>query len=285
MYKRILFLIIAFLLVFAVAARADDDEISVLINGLRVIFPDRHPVIVSDRTLVPMRAVFENMGCYVEWNGDSRTVSVHRVKMENYLMITLKIDDNEVKAYERYKNANGVFADKNTTFTLDVPPTIMDDRTLLPLRAVSEFLGAGVEWLGASRTVDITYSAEGTLTVSDDEIKADYVRAKNILVNTETRAIEIISLLNNGVSFDMLVSEYNTDPGMKSSPEGYLFTHGEMMPEFEAAAFSLNIGSYTSIPVKSQLGYHIIKREPLSFEDISAVRIHKLIIMSGVWEV
>ena len=105
-----------------------------------------------------------------------------------------------------------------------------------------------------------TYTESELLKAVDKE----YAKVKHILVEDEATAKSIISKLGKGASFDSLVKEHSTDPGQ--GEDGYTFTKGEMVKEFEDAAFSLNKNSYTKTPVKSAYGYHIIYRYPLSSE-------------------
>ena len=60
------------------------------------------------------------------------------------------------------------------------------------------------------------------------------------------------------MDFDTAMQEYSEDPGLKSNPDGYTFTRGKMIKEFENAAFDLEVGQ-VSEPVKSSFGWHIIK--------------------------
>ena len=70
---------------------------------------------------------------------------------------------------------------------------------------------------------------------------------------------EVLAKLDAGEDFDKLIDKYGEDPGI-SSGNYYLFGAGEMAPEFEEASKNLEIGAYTKTPVKSDFGYHIIKR-------------------------
>ena len=100
---------------------------------------------------------------------------------------------------------------------------------------------------------------------SDEVIKIveeNFIRAKHILVDDETTAEEVLAKIAAGYDFDELVTEYGKDPGMERNKDGYVFTYGEMVKPFEDAAFALSEGE-VSLPVKSDFGYHIIKREPL----------------------
>lgn len=92
--------------------------------------------------------------------------------------------------------------------------------------------------------------------------RENYVTAKHILVTDEALASEIISKIEKGEDFDSLMKEHNTDPG--ATAEGYTFTYGEMVEPFEKAAFALKENEFTKAPVKTDYGYHIIMRLPLS---------------------
>ncbi len=70
---------------------------------------------------------------------------------------------------------------------------------------------------------------------------------------------EIIAKLDKGEDFDNLIEEYNEDPGM-SKGNYYVFGTGEMVPEFEEASANLKVGEYTKEGVKTDYGYHIIKK-------------------------
>jgi foldase protein PrsA len=87
----------------------------------------------------------------------------------------------------------------------------------------------------------------------------EQIHASHILVDSEETAQEVMDKLAAGEDFGALAAEYSTDPGSKDQ-NGDLgwFPRGMMVPEFEAAAFSLEPGE-TSEPVKTDYGYHIIR--------------------------
>ncbi len=101
------------------------------------------------------------------------------------------------------------------------------------------------------------------------------VKARHILVKTKEEALEIIKQLDGGAKFEDLANQHTTDPSGKTSGGdlGY-FGPGQMVPEFEKAAFALEIGAYTKEPVQSQFGWHIIKvedkraQQPPPFEEV-----------------
>lgn len=94
----------------------------------------------------------------------------------------------------------------------------------------------------------------------ENSSKKEY-KAKHILVEDEKVANEIKSKLDKGAKFEDLAKEYSKDEGSKvnGGDLGY-FTKGQLVPEFEAVAFSLKKGE-VSKPVKSQFGFHIIRLE------------------------
>ena len=86
---------------------------------------------------------------------------------------------------------------------------------------------------------------------------------KEIPAKSEEEALkianEVIAKLDGGADFDSLIEEYNEDPGITKG-KYYTFTSGEMVAEFEEATMNLQIGEYTKEPVKTDYGFHIIKR-------------------------
>ncbi|MFW5998711.1 MAG: peptidylprolyl isomerase [Halanaerobiaceae bacterium] len=88
----------------------------------------------------------------------------------------------------------------------------------------------------------------------------DQVEASHILLDTEEEAEDIIEQLENGADFSDLAEEYSTDQGSASQGGslGFFEKNGQMIPEFEEAAFDLEIGEISN-PVESQYGYHVIK--------------------------
>lgn len=95
--------------------------------------------IINDRTMVPLRAIFEALDATVEWDGETRTITGKK----GDTTVVLVVDNTEMKVNDTVK-------------TLDTPAQIVNDRTLVPARAISEALGADVQWDGDTRTVTIT---------------------------------------------------------------------------------------------------------------------------------
>lgn len=121
---------------------AENDEIKVILDDERIEF-DVMPIIENDRTLVPMRAIAEALGAEVEWKSPRVVMRVGEKKT-----VGLVINSNEMSVDTGAAGAKKVI--------LDVPAKIVNDRTLVPLRAVSEAFECTVDWDGDTRTVTIS---------------------------------------------------------------------------------------------------------------------------------
>ena len=91
----------------------------------------------------------------------------------------------------------------------------------------------------------------------------DLIKARHILVETEEEALTVIAKLDAGEDFAALAQEYSLDGSAANGGDlGYFATNGtttsKMVDEFTAAAVALEIGEYSSTPVETQFGYHII---------------------------
>ncbi len=109
------------------------------------------------------------------------------------------------------------------------------------------------------------------ITVPDEEIQKFYdenpnqfiapdsIRASHILLPDAGQAVTIIEEIKNGKSFEAAAKEYSICPSNQKGGDLSYFSKGQMVPEFEAAAFALEIDEMTEVPVQTQFGYHIIK--------------------------
>lgn len=136
--KKIISILLSLLMLASFSASAHPD-ITVLIEGEPLEF-DTKPVIVNSRTMVPMRAIFEALGATVTWDADARRVEG---LFDDGTHIVLTIDSASA-----YKNGE--------LKVLDAPAYIQDNRTMVPLRFISESSGAYVGWDGETYTVSIT---------------------------------------------------------------------------------------------------------------------------------
>ncbi|MCL2388619.1 MAG: copper amine oxidase N-terminal domain-containing protein [Defluviitaleaceae bacterium] len=148
MSKAKCILVMLGILMFAPLA-AQASEIQVIVDGNAVVFEDVQPIIVNGRTLVPLRGVFEEIGYVVTWDGDTSTASLNN----DTNIITVRSGDNFIIV-------NG------EQITSDVPPQIISGRFMIPLRLVSEAIGAEVNWDGEARIVTIVTTPEAVEILS-----------------------------------------------------------------------------------------------------------------------
>lgn len=164
--KRFVSFLLLFAMLISMSLTANaDDEITVTVDGVAVEF-DAKPFIENDRVLVPMRAVFEAMGAYVTWYEDKREVWITRNmpnKIVKYLWIG--IDDNHLYWYDQSVLLSNKGSRGDGNIELDVSATIHEDRTYVPLRAISEAFDYNVDWDGENRTVII--AKKPTVTPDD----------------------------------------------------------------------------------------------------------------------
>ncbi|MDO4562742.1 MAG: stalk domain-containing protein [Clostridia bacterium] len=116
------------------------DEILVGYNRNNIDFEPygQEPVIVNDRTLVPLRAIFETMGAEVNWDDATRTVTATR----GGTTISLAIGSDQL-----YVNGEAK--------TIDTPAQLISERTMVPVRAIAESFGCEVDWNAGARRVYI----------------------------------------------------------------------------------------------------------------------------------
>lgn len=122
------------------ATAENDNPITVIINGTPVDFSKYDnvtPYIENDTTLIPIRAIAEGLNCKVNWDGEKRTVGISGAKE---IILTINSDTAVVD---------------NQNISLDVPAQVINDRTFVPLRFISESLGAKIEWDEALNVVTI----------------------------------------------------------------------------------------------------------------------------------
>ena len=92
-----------------------------------------------------------------------------------------------------------------------------------------------------------------------DETSREEIKASHILIDTESEALDVINMLNDGDDFAELAKSKSTGPSGPSGGDLGWFKRGQMVPPFEKAAFSLNKNEITQRPVQTQFGWHVIK--------------------------
>ena len=134
-------------------------------------------------------------------------------------------------------------------------------------------VAAQIDFLRERTLHNAYFARNGVANITEEELKARFdkevaampateeVHARHILLKTEEEAKAVIGKLDGGADFVELAKESSTGP---SGPEGGdlgFFSAGQMVPEFEKVAFTLEPGTYTKEPVQTQFGWHVIKVE------------------------
>lgn len=114
-----------------------NSEIKVAIDGEYVEF-DVQPQLINDRTMVPLRAIFEALGAEVDWDNDTQTV----IAMKDDVTVTATIGSTKMYIDDEEK-------------TMDVAPMLIGGRTLVPVRFVAEAFDCDVDWDGDNSIVYI----------------------------------------------------------------------------------------------------------------------------------
>ncbi len=138
--KKLLSILIATLCLTSIFVVSAETPIKVSVNDVPVTM-DVHPVIENDRTLVPIRALIEALGgTVITWDADTATA---HIQSERGDILSIQIGTKTL-----FMNGEA--------YPIDVPAKIIGDRTMVPLRVISETLKYDVEWIAETREIKIT---------------------------------------------------------------------------------------------------------------------------------
>lgn len=195
--KLILAAVLAVSAVFcSLTALADD--ITVEVNGTKIT-SDVPAMVINDRTVVPVRAVSEALNCDIEWDDASKGVNIYR---DNFLYMMWLERPTAFKlspvAIEDY-------------YDMDTPPVVINDRTMLPLRALGELLGAEVGWdqdtLTASVRLDIDINEDNDgyaeKLMSYEQSMYDMYDAYDAYVHGRSNVKRAVIALEDGRSIEL----------------------------------------------------------------------------------
>ena len=139
--KKIIPIILLLTAVMSTSTALADENITVMLNGQAMDF-DVAPIIQNDRVLVPMRAIFEELHCSVDYTDiDGRQIITAKLNENNSIGLVIGSDEMQIH---------------NQKIKLYTAPIIENDRTLVPLRAVSEAFDYDVNWDEDTKTVTIS---------------------------------------------------------------------------------------------------------------------------------
>lgn len=147
-------------------------DIKVFIDGGELAIDDVAPVIINDRIMVPLRAISEGLGMKVEWVPELRLVKISNAQCNSG-------EPNLPGRDELGSDVTPLIFINNVQLISDTDPIIVNSRTMVPLRAVSEGLGMKVDWDEVNRFVLITRPEPavepGEMPVPDETAKVGYL--------------------------------------------------------------------------------------------------------------
>lgn len=171
------------------------DTIKIFIDD-KQLYCEVPPVIMNDITMVPLRAISEGLGMKVDWNDENREVIIYE---KNAIVPVFQPKTEYTKNSDIKISLNGERLDTG------LPPVIINGRTLVPLRAVSEGLGMDVQWDGQRREViikspnyvtppvDSSNQVDYTLTIRGDAM-ASSQQLRTLLKQNNPQAPDLIDL-------------------------------------------------------------------------------------------
>lgn len=151
---------------------------------------DQPPIIVEGRTLVPFRAIFEALGANVEWNAENREV----IGTRGDNIIKMSID-------------NPVIEINGERVTLDVPAQIVNSRTMVPIRAISDGLDETVKWNPNTKTVEITTSFLEKGDISSITVNPNWLEEAGIRAAKGTMEGDAVTFATQAFNYDPVTGE------------------------------------------------------------------------------
>lgn len=236
---------------------------SSLVGGKWVAKVNGDPILVKDydARVADAQKIYESQGMKFDTDQGKQTLTQMKSQLldrmiEGKLMSqeikNLKLNPEDAKVKDQEASIKKNMGDE-TKFQDTLKQQGMSETELKNFLAVYE-----------KETVDVKSVTDAEAKAYFDKNAARYgqpesVTARHILVKTEDEAKAIIEQLKNGADFTTLAKEKSIEPGAKDSGGNLgTFTKGKMVPEFETAAFAQNVGTYSTTPVKTEFGYHII---------------------------
>lgn len=143
--KKMMITVVMSAILFAVANHVTaEDGITVYVNGEEIV-SDVPAMIINDRTVLPMRTIFEKLGANVTWMAEDQLIFA--TKGED--MMVMQIGNSQM-------SVQTIDEDCIEVVDLDTAPFVYNDRTFVPVRAVAEALDANIVWDSETQTVNVT---------------------------------------------------------------------------------------------------------------------------------
>lgn len=185
MNKKIICAVLSAVSILAASSAFAEVVPGVYVDGRKIMFTDQQPIIESDRILIPARGVMEATGARVGWYPQTKKVQIQ--SHDSWRIADFIIDSDTLTSAKIREN---LISSDIETFKLDVPAKIINDRTMIPLRAINDAFKYQTEWDDETKTAYVTTdriaptaekNAEIYLTADKQDVKkGDTV---NVLVN------------------------------------------------------------------------------------------------------
>lgn len=171
---------------------------------------DQPATVINGRTMVPLRAIFEKLDANVQWDGTTQTITATRKSL------TLVLKVGSTTATKKYASGS------SKSVTLDQAAVIVNGRTLVPLRFVSEAFNAGVEWDAATNTAKIKKYRELTLAAEYNDlaylkqqaaagVDLNYKNSRNASVLAQATAAGSVEMVNYLIEQGVEVNTQDVD--------------------------------------------------------------------------
>ncbi|WP_096202394.1 stalk domain-containing protein [Bacillus sp. FJAT-45350] len=215
-------------------------EIQVYVDSVQQHY-DQHPMIMNGYTMVPFRAIFEAFNAKVEWNSAERKVVAETENQQIILPIhssTAIIDDNLA--------------------TLEQPAILINERTLVPLRFVSESLGAYVSWNSETQTINIETSHEKVKSEEKQQVQTKLSVNNLSIGDNEEEVTKRLGMPHTqvtstyGFQWDIYHEEYKNyvQIGMKNNQVIAIYTSADLFKN----SYGIKVGETTDKEVLEILG-------------------------------
>ena len=231
--KKIVSFFVSFMMIFSMLTVVSQaaDEIQVRVDGQILDF-DVPPQLIDGRTMVPLRVIFQTLGATVSWNEETSTIMAYS---EGY-SVTAKIGSNVMEVNGELK-------------IMDVPPMIVDSRTLVPVRFVAETFDCNVSWDADKKTVNITSSEIDYSQIEKDTHRTpQYYAGTNIPTYTSVTGCELTDVyIPDGYDYNGKIYRYRYNQDSYLEYIEYLLEQGWKMDDVENDSDSL---TYTVFLIK-----------------------------------
>ena len=160
-------------------------KVTILVDEKELVPTDMPAVIVDGRTMLPMRLIAQELGCDVLWNEDTKQAFV----ISDDYTIAFTIDSKD-----GIKNGTG--------FEMDVPAMVINDRTMLPVRALANALDLAIIWDDPTRTVSISQKKEEPKEIETPSYSGDVIQMASVSMPSSKTAEQVFTIQASGAILD-----------------------------------------------------------------------------------